>query len=289
MNIRYIFVGLFAILLVGVGGYYLWNKMGTTNATPLSTAAYTCDTGKTIQASFYDKSVKLSLSDGRQYSLPQVVTNVGQRYTNAEQSIEFTTNDNGTASIGEGSSDIQTYSNCVAAGSDAAQSSTYTSTAASSTPGFSINYPKSYTLNASYAYSAFGPKKLIKGVKFTIPASMATGTNLSGSDTGVSVEWLPTARICTGDIFVQANVKAQSHTENGIEYSLATTTGGAAGNIYEEDVYALVGSKPCTAVRYFIHSGDIGNYPPGAVTAFDEPTLLAQFDQIRQSLTLTTQ
>ena len=212
MNIRYIFVGLFVLLVLGVGGYYLWNKLGTKNATPLSTAAYTCDTGKTIQASLYDKSVKISLSDGREYSLPQVVASVGSRYTNAEQSIEFTTNDDGTASIGEGSSDIQTYSNCVAAGSDAAQTSTYTSQAGSSTPEFTIKYPKSFTLNASYAYDAFGPKKLINGVKFTIPDSMATGTNLSSSDTGVSVEWLPNAHSCTGDIFVQANVKAQSLT-----------------------------------------------------------------------------
>ncbi len=117
---------------------------------------------------------------------------------------------------------------------------------------------------------------------------MATGTNLA-SDTGVSVEWLPNAHSCTGDIFVQANVTPQSLSENGIEYSVATTTSGAAGNFYEEDVYALAGSKPCTAVRYFIHSTDIGNYATGTVTAFDRDSLISQFDAIRQSLTLTTE
>ena len=217
-----------------------------------------------------------------------MVASTGERYTNAEQSIEFSTGDDGTASIGEGSSDIQTYSNCVAAGSDAAQVNTYTSQAASSTPGFTIKYPKSFTLNDSYAYDAFGPKKLISGVKFTIPETMATGTNLS-DDTGVSVEWLPNAKNCTGDIFIQADVKPQSLTENGVEYSVATSSDAAAGNRYEEDVYAIVGSKPCTAVRYFIHYGAIENYPAGAVTAFDEPALLAQFDKIRQSLVLATQ
>ncbi|HWP61382.1 MAG TPA: hypothetical protein VN495_02165, partial [Candidatus Paceibacterota bacterium] len=56
---------------------------------------------------------------------------------------------------------------------------------------------------------------------------------------------------------------------------------------YEEDVYAISGSKPCTAVRYYIHSSDINNYPPGSVTPFDESALLSAFDSIRHSLTLT--
>ena len=285
MNIRTIILGIVAIIIIGVGGYFLWNFLGSRNATPLSSASYTCDTGKTIQAKFYEKSVQITLSDGREFSLPQVLSNSGQLYTNAEKSISFTSNDDGTALVSEGSSDIQTYSGCVAAGSSAASVSAYASTAGSSTPAFTIKYPKAYTLNSTYAYTAFGPKKPISGVQFVIPATMATGTNLS-SDTGVSVEWLPNARNCTGDIFVEANVKAHSFNDNGVQYSVATTTGAAAGNLYEEQVYALVGSKPCTAVRYFIHSSQIANYPPGTVSAFDESALLQQFDKIRQSLVL---
>lgn len=152
---------------------------------------------------------------------------------------------------------------------------------------FSIAYPADYTLNASYAYDAFGPKKLIQGVKFSIPGTTATGTNLS-SDTGISVEQLPRAKNCTGDIYIKENVRAQSVTENGVEYSVATSSGAAAGNLYEEQVYALVGSSPCTAVRYFIHSGNIGNYEPGTVREFDRAALLAAFDTIRQSLVLSS-
>ena len=40
------------------------------------------------------------------------------------------------------------------------------------------------------------------------------------------------------------------------------------------------------AVRYFIHSSNIGNYPEGAVREFDRQALLNQFDQIRRSLIL---
>jgi hypothetical protein len=154
------------------------------------------------------------------------------------------------------------------------------------TTTFSLRYQPEYTLNTVFAYDQFGPKKLIHGISLTIPLTMATGTNLA-SDTYISVEQLPRAKNCTGDIFVNATVVPQSLTDSGVEYSLATTSGAGAGNLYEEQVYARVGSTPCTAVRYYIHSGNIGNYPAGAVREFDRAALLAGFDQIRRSLALS--
>ncbi|MDO8481707.1 MAG: hypothetical protein Q7S75_01320 [bacterium] len=155
-----------------------------------------------------------------------------------------------------------------------------------STSTFSVSYPSNFTADDSYAYDQISPKKLIHGVKFTIPGSMATGTNLSAYDTGVSVEELPRAQHCTGDIYLLADAKAFTLNENGVEYSVATSSGVAAGNLYEETVYALATSSPCTAVRYFIHSANIGNYEPGAVREFDPQILLNVFNRIRQSLVL---
>jgi len=156
------------------------------------------------------------------------------------------------------------------------------STYATST--YSVRYPGNFVLNAQYAYDQFGPKKLINGVKFIIPAAMATGTNLSANDTGVSVEQLPRAKNCTGDIYLMASVTAHDIIENGTEYSFASSTGAAAGNLYDEQVYALATSSPCTAVRYFIHSSNIGNYPAGMVREFDRSALITAFDNIRQSV-----
>ena len=155
-------------------------------------------------------------------------------------------------------------------------------TFSSSTLGVSIKYPKEYVLNSSYAYDAFGVKKLIQGVKFSISATMATGTNLAG-DSGVSLEWLPNARNCTGDIFLKANVKPLRITEGAIEYSLATSSTSVVGGTNEEWVYALVSSKPCTAVRYFIHT-TAGTSTP---QQFDRTSLLQQFDKIRKSLVVS--
>src|SRR3989338_2748625 len=154
-----------------------------------------------------------------------------------------------------------------------------------STTTFSLQYPPDYALNEAYAYDQFGPKKLIHGISLVIPAAMATGTPLS-ADTYLSVEQLPRAKKCTGDIFISADVKTQTVTEGGIDYSLATTSGAAAGNRYEELVYALATSSPCTAVRYYIHSTDIGNYPAGTVREFDRITLIDAFDTIRRSVVM---
>ena len=153
------------------------------------------------------------------------------------------------------------------------------------TSTFSLVHPAGYTADASYAYDQVSPTKPISGVKFTIPGTVATGTNLSGN-TYISVEFLPRAKRCTGDIYLADNVRAQNITEGGIEYSLATSSGAGAGNFYEETVYALATSSPCTAVRYFIHSTNIGNYDPGTVREFDRAALLSAFDKIRQSLVL---
>ena len=152
------------------------------------------------------------------------------------------------------------------------------------TSTYSVRYPGNFVLNAQYAYDQFGPKKLINGVKFIIPAAMATGTNLSANDTGVSVEQLPRAKNCTGDIYLLASVTAHDIIENGTEYSFASSTGAAAGNLYDEQVYALATSSPCTAVRYFIHSSNISNYPAGMVSEFDRAALITAFDKIRQSV-----
>ena len=151
------------------------------------------------------------------------------------------------------------------------------------TTTYSFKYPPSYTLNAAYAYDQFGPKKLIQGVSATIPPAMATGTNLS-ADTRVSVEQLPRAKNCTGDIFILDNVTARVVTDGGTDYSLATTSGAGAGNFYEEHVYALSTSTPCTAVRYSVHSTNLSNYPAGMVREFDRAGLLGEFDKIRRSL-----
>lgn len=156
-----------------------------------------------------------------------------------------------------------------------------------STSTFSITYPVGWSVNDAYAYTGVSPTKPISGVQITIPGTMATGTNLS-ADSYVSVEWLPRATTCRGDIYVLQNVRATELTVGLKTWSVASTTGAAAGNRYEESVFAAPDSKPCTAVRYYIHSTNIDNYPEGTVREFDRAALVAEFDKIRDSLILNS-
>ena len=152
----------------------------------------------------------------------------------------------------------------------------------SSTLGYSMTYPIAYA-QSDHTYEFSETKNIEGGFKVTIPAAMATGTNLS-ADSYVAVEQLPNARLCTGDIFLRANVTASEVEDGGMTYSVASSTEGAAGNRYEEWIWALPDSTPCTAVRYYIHSTELSNYPPGTVVGFNREALLGEFDGIRRSL-----
>jgi membrane-bound inhibitor of C-type lysozyme len=262
--------------------------------------SYVCDGGKTISATYYqgaasaapakrntppvpNGSVALVLSDGRHLSLPQTASGSGIRYATDDSQLVFWSQGN-TAFVNEGTDQTETYTKCVAASNISGQESW--NTYASSSLGYSVRYPNGYQINTAYVNQTLGPGKNIKGVQFVIPATMATGTNLS-SDSGVSIERLPGATSCTANLFLSDIVGSTTLvTDNGVDYSVGKGSGAAAGNLYNETVYAIPGTSPCTAIRYFIHSTQLGNYPPGTVKAFDQNALLQQFDGIRQSLVL---
>ncbi len=300
------------IMILGAGLWYFYTgKFSTSQAPSSQTAAgrkiinqvsYSCDNGKAVNADFYQGastspspkageppvptgSVKIILSDGRQFDLPQTISGSGIRYANKNESVIF---------WGEGNSayllenNTETYSGCIVVAPNlGGLSQVY----ASSAKGFSIRYPAGYTVNASYKYQALGPEKSISGVKFVIPSSIATGTNLSSYDTGVSVEEIPlsNAQNCNATPFVYPGTSIKNITDNNVQYSFATTSNPGAGNFYDEEVWAMPDTNPCMAVRYLIHSTDILNYPAGTVRPFNRTALLSQFNQIRRSLVLARQ
>lgn len=277
------------VVLVGAGWWYYSGTGGTPTPTPtpqeqpISTATFACDAGKSVVASFYNARVSLKLSDTRSQELPQAQSASGVRYANADETFVFWNKGN-TAFITEGANQDQTFTGCILVAPDA--SGVLTQVYATSTAGFSIRFPQGFVFEPNYTYQALGPKKGISGVKITIPESATAGTNLS-KDTYLSVEWLPKATDCVATAFIDSGnkpPKAATFTDAGVDYSVATTTGVGAGNIYDEAVFAIPGSSPCTAVRYFIHSSNIANYPKGTVKEFDKAGLISVFDAIRRTL-----
>ena len=305
-------VALVVVILVALAviGYLgiLSGRPGPSAPAPFATVLYSCNGGKTITASFYQGSttppaapgqpptpggsVALSLSDGRSYTLKQTLSADGSRYSNGNPMVEgsesfvFWAKGNGALVLED---NVQkSYIGCIKVAPEPSGVSLpqiYTNNG----DGFSIRLPAGYTPDASYTYQELGPGKGITGVKFTIPTSVATGTNLA-PDTYLSVEEIPSRAVppqaCSATRFLGPGVKASTTTDDGVTYSVASSTGAGAGNRYEETIYAIRGTDPCVAVRYFIHYGVIENYPPGAVRAFDQAALLAEFDAIRRTLTI---
>ncbi len=314
MKKKAVWIGMAAVpaLAVLAAGVWLWSAAVNPGPTPRPSpsvsptapqppvpsarVSYICNGYKTIKAAFYKGepkpavpgqppvptgSAKLVLSDGRSLDLPQTLSADGVRYANADESFVFWSKGNG-ALVLENNAE-KSYIGCLAEAPDpGGLPGVYHDAAA----GFSIRYPSDYAVDPAYSYQGLGPGKGIGGVKFTIPAALAKGTNLSSFDTGVSVEAIPAVQDCNAGLFLDGAAAPKRVTSHGVSYSLATTTQGAAGNRYEEDVWAIPGTNPCVAVRYLIHSTVLGNYPAGTVSAFDQAGLTRQFDKIRASLIL---
>ena len=125
-----------------------------------------------------------------------------------------------------------------------------------------------------------------QGVEFLIPKSMTIETNLS-KDSSVTITQNPSDIECKAENSrLTNNGKVFNLSDKGVQYFVATSSDAAAGNRYEQVVYTIVNSKPCTTIGYNIHSTVFENYPEGTVKRFDKQALIKKFDEIRRSLVL---
>ncbi len=309
MNRRLLLTAVALLVAAGLAvAAWLWRpgppppgpEVGTATKRPIATAHYQCDGGRTIDAAFYagpdtappepgappapGGSVHLELSDGRAPTLHQTISADGARYSDGDPSVRgsealvFWSKGNGALVLEH---DVQKrYTGCVRVADDPGG---LPRVFASGSGGFSIRYPADWTVDTTYRYTALGPGRAIAGVSFTVPGSLAAGTNLSAGSY-LSVEDIPGSDHCTADRFLGEGVRDSVRTVGGAEYSVARRTEAAVGNRYGEAVYAIPGTNPCIAVRYFIHWTVLENYPPGAVRAFDERGLTDALEAMRRTL-----
>ncbi|MDB5194589.1 MAG: Protein of unknown function periplasmic [Parcubacteria group bacterium] len=90
------------------------SSTSTEQGAPLS-AMFVCTHSASIGAEFTDRAVALSLSDGRNLTLPQTVSGSGARYANSDESFVFWNKGN-TAFIEENGR--TTFAGCVAAAAE---------------------------------------------------------------------------------------------------------------------------------------------------------------------------
>lgn len=174
----------------------------------------------------------------------------------------------------------QEYSNGGSDGSADQAASTYSSDKF----GFRVAVPDGFVPDTDYINFDLGPGHEIAGVGFHIPATFSQGTNLS-TDSHVAIERLNEVS-CTPADFLDSPSPTETTTRGSNSFAVAHQVGAAAGNLYDETVYVTEKDNHCYAVRYFIHSSNIGNYPAGTVKEFDRASLLASFDRFLGSLVI---
>lgn len=271
---------------------------------------YTCKDDKLIGAKFFIPTidvpsplataeppepkglVDITLSDGRSLHLTQTISASGIRYTNKDESFVFWSK--GTAAIVLENNKAGAFIDCEERVGGMNQPTSIKKFLYDNQK-FSIILPRfttppqpqrtdSYLVNEAHSYGLI-PGENILGVQFKIPTLLAAGTNLA-EDSYISVEHINNVKKCSADMFLEGKASTTQFIEKGSVYTVASSTGAAAGNRYEETVFAQQDKNTCYGVRYFIHYGVFENYPAGSIKRFDKEKLLEQFNQIRQTLVI---
>lgn len=151
-----------------------------------------------------------------------------------------------------------------------------------STYSFTVEVPKDFIIDENYELEVNSFLKSM-GVSFKVPTSFTEGTNLS-ADTYMTVEWIPVLSSCSPQHYLNPVMGTSTVTQNGTVYDVATSMDAGAGNFYEQIVYMAAQPGSCLAVRYFIHTTNINNYPEGTVREYDRAALLEIFDRMRFSI-----
>jgi membrane-bound inhibitor of C-type lysozyme len=230
-------------LIITIIGLFFWLRPHTavapavtdvTKLTAISTAQYICNNKKTIDAAFYDGAattttlatdtppiptgtVDLNLSDSRNLTLTETISADGARYSDGDpqktgsESFIFWSKGNGALVTDKG--DEKSYWGCVtSAPFTAALPNVYHD----GQNGYTIRYSADWNIDSAYTYRLRGPDEAAPtGVKFRIPVTMATGTNLSSFDTGISVEIDSTSKdsgTCSASDFAGQAITATTTT-----------------------------------------------------------------------------
>jgi len=72
-------------------------------------------------------------------------------------------------------------------------------------------------------------------------------------------------------------------TINGTEWRKRSISEAAAGNIFASEVYRLLSGSRCYEIVLTVHTSNIQNYEPGAVTEFDRDAALVVLRKIRDT------
>lgn len=148
---------------------------------------------------------------------------------------------------------------------------------------FSIEYPSTAISTSSFS-AGYLPLTQTPRIAFELPNSMFQGTNLVEAGVYVGATTTPSVLTNCWSPSEQSNeTQTGSTTIDGQDFGVFISTGAGAGNLYQQKAYRTIQSGWCLEIVELLHSGNIGNYPAGTVTQFDQAEYSGILDRIVQS------
>lgn len=142
--------------------------------------------------------------------------------------------------------------------------------------GFSIKYPSGFGFTTDLSkvqglsYIPVCDQTMVACIYLTRDTFKAT--NFDGAGVSINIVPLATADDCYN--FKVPTNEAQTQigdvTINGVVFKSATGGGGAAGHLDKLQIYRTIHDGTCWEISQDVVSTNIGNYPPGTVSQFDE-------------------
>lgn len=151
------------------------------------------------------------------------------------------------------------------------------------TYNFQFQYPPEFYFVAPAGYSNLGQDSE-QIVQIQSDNKNFPGTNLADYAFTVSNQYN------YADCLKSVNNKTplmQTKQINGIIFYQDATTGAAAGNLYDAQIYRTVRDNWCYELTLTVHTGNIANYPEGTVTEVDKNKVFDILNQVLATFKFT--
>jgi len=256
-----IWIGVAVVIIASAIWWFRQHRQDEKSSKMINKATFVCSEGKSIQAVFRRRSVRLKLSDGRDFTLKQAIAASGARYADSDERIVFWNKGN-TAFITE--NDSTTYRHCVIKGEDdLVNLEMFRDREARVVfryPRVLQQYRSSVEDTSGWSYASTKRGNLV--VQLRLGRSFQPKTNFAGAT--FSVGWSAEPEVVKSCLKPPMGMSIKSDTvlHNQTQFVRSRYGDAGAGNFYQTVQYRTLKNNRCYSIEEMVHSMNIHNYPP---------------------------
>ncbi len=141
---------------------------------------------------------------------------------------------------------------------------------------FEFQYPSEFEFVQPEYFSLREPI-----VQLSLPKEQYPKTNFGDAGFAVSYSASKNQKECLDASFIEKNKSFdRQQVIDGETFYVTAATGAAAGNIYQSRIFRIFKDHLCFEIQQTVHTSNIGNYTPGAVSAVDQAPIWTKLDVI---------